>query len=493
MDLVKCILSIFLHIFILLNCIISLAKITVIAQAPTDPEFLAPLDNFTVPQGREVSFTCIVNNLGGYKVAWLKSDSKAILGIHTHMISLNPRLSVTHNGHNTWKFHIANVHLNDSGSYMCQVNTDPMIWQSGNLNVVVPPDILNQPEISSSMVNANMEEGISNEGGVIQLICAATGIPEPTVQWNREDGKDIILRSESTREKQVVKVVEGERLILTNVQRTDMGGYRCVASNGVPPAVSKRFDVNVHFKPEIKVNSEIVGAPVDSQVVLECIVQVYPKPLNGWYKNAEKLHDGIKYNISEALINLYTWQLNLTIRNLKKADFGAYTCSSVNALGKDEKRINLQEYQLPPKPTTTPTPYVVRTSAKPRRKSSHTHNKNLNEVVRAKDTSMSTNHIQDGDPNLANTIAGNPNGLGEVHTQLPAKNGYEKNRNSQMPPVVPTPKNIWFYPTNGASSQIQHLSARTTVSVTTTTTINFLLSLLLFLFKFYISNELFLT
>uniref|UniRef100_T1GS18 Immunoglobulin I-set domain-containing protein n=1 Tax=Megaselia scalaris TaxID=36166 RepID=T1GS18_MEGSC len=46
----------------------------------------------------------------------------------------------------------------------------------------------------------------------------------------------------------MVKVVEGERLILTNVQRTDMGGYRCVASNGVPPAVSKRFDVNVHCK-----------------------------------------------------------------------------------------------------------------------------------------------------------------------------------------------------------------------------------------------------
>lgn len=72
------------------------------------------------------------------------------------------------------------------------------------------------------------------------------------------------------------------------------------------------------------------------------------------------------------------------------------------------------EYQLPPKPTTTPTPYVHRTTAKPRRKPSHTHNKNLNEVVRAKDTAMmGTNHIQDGDPNFANTITGNLNGLGE--------------------------------------------------------------------------------
>uniref|UniRef100_A0A1B0FL67 Ig-like domain-containing protein n=1 Tax=Glossina morsitans morsitans TaxID=37546 RepID=A0A1B0FL67_GLOMM len=87
----------------------------------------------TVAQGRDVSFTCVVNNLGQYRVAWIKSDSKAILGIHTHMVSLNPRLSVTHNGHNTWKLHISHVHLNDSGSYMCQVNTDPMKSQVSNV------------------------------------------------------------------------------------------------------------------------------------------------------------------------------------------------------------------------------------------------------------------------------------------------------------------------------------------------------------------------
>lgn len=55
-----------------------------------------------------------------------------------------------------------------------------------------------------------------------------------------------------------------------------------------------------------------------------------------------KLHNGNKYNISESMINMYTWHLNLTIRHLTKADFGAYSCSSVNALGKSEARIRLQ-------------------------------------------------------------------------------------------------------------------------------------------------------
>ncbi|KAK6617277.1 hypothetical protein RUM44_005608 [Polyplax serrata] len=101
-----------------------------ISQTEIEPEFLQPLENLTVTQGRDVVFTCVVNHLGQYKVAWIKSDSKAILAIHTHLVAHNLRLGVTHNGHNTWKLHISNVQKNDSGTYMCQINTDPMRSQS---------------------------------------------------------------------------------------------------------------------------------------------------------------------------------------------------------------------------------------------------------------------------------------------------------------------------------------------------------------------------
>lgn len=33
------------------------------------PEFLAPLENLTVTQGRDVQFTCIVNDLGTFRVS----------------------------------------------------------------------------------------------------------------------------------------------------------------------------------------------------------------------------------------------------------------------------------------------------------------------------------------------------------------------------------------------------------------------------------------
>ena len=45
-----------------------------------------------------------------------------------------------------------------------------------------------------------------------------------------------------------MKAVEGEKLSLSGVQRSDMGGYLCIASNGIPPSVSKRYDVQVNCK-----------------------------------------------------------------------------------------------------------------------------------------------------------------------------------------------------------------------------------------------------
>ena len=45
-----------------------------------------------------------------------------------------------------------------------------------------------------------------------------------------------------------VKTYQGDVLRLIKVTRSEMGAYMCIASNGVPPTVSKRIMVNVHCK-----------------------------------------------------------------------------------------------------------------------------------------------------------------------------------------------------------------------------------------------------
>ncbi|KAJ4434835.1 hypothetical protein ANN_23406 [Periplaneta americana] len=89
-------------------------------------------------------------------VAWIKSDSKAILAIHTHMVAHNPRLSVTHNGHNTWKLHVSNVQMNDSGTYMCQINTDPMRSQKISVHNTELHSLYSSPDIIRNIKSSHL-------------------------------------------------------------------------------------------------------------------------------------------------------------------------------------------------------------------------------------------------------------------------------------------------------------------------------------------------
>ncbi|KAH1027233.1 hypothetical protein HUJ05_000783, partial [Dendroctonus ponderosae] len=85
-----------------------------------------------------------------------------------------------------------------------------------------------------------------------------------------------------------VKSYEGETLQLWKISRTEMGAYMCIASNGVPPSVSKRIMVHVHFHPVIHVPNQLVGAPLGTDVLLECFVEAFPKSINYWVRNTGK-------------------------------------------------------------------------------------------------------------------------------------------------------------------------------------------------------------
>ncbi|XP_050547926.1 protein amalgam-like, partial [Daktulosphaira vitifoliae] len=153
------------------------------------PKFTEPIGNITVPVGREAMFTCYVHNLGGYRVGWVKADTKAIQAIHDHVITHNARVSVSHTDDATWNLLIKNVQEEDRGQYMCQINTDPMISQMGYLDVVIPPDIIYEDTSGDVMVP---------EGGTVKLTCRAKGYPKPHVLWRREDGKDIIIKDSNS-------------------------------------------------------------------------------------------------------------------------------------------------------------------------------------------------------------------------------------------------------------------------------------------------------
>ncbi|OAD55796.1 Lachesin [Eufriesea mexicana] len=238
----------------------------------------------------------------------------------------------------------------NNGIIMYKVGTN------GYMVVVIPPDIMD---------DKSADGAVTHEGGEVTLKCVATGSPKPTVTWKREDGQNIVIRKDG--KKQLLETYVGETLVLSGVLRQEMGTYLCIASNNVPPTVSKRYSVQVHFRPVVKVPNQLLGAPIDSNVLLQCLVEASPQALNTWHHSTgRKLSPNAKYSITEYALNEYSWQMNLTINSLKKTDFGEYICSSLNAFGNATGMIHLRELDIVAK--TTPSIFVKNTDLKPRKK-----------------------------------------------------------------------------------------------------------------------------
>ncbi|XP_043208031.1 opioid-binding protein/cell adhesion molecule homolog [Amphibalanus amphitrite] len=301
-----------------------------------EPEFKRPLNNITVPEGRDATFTCVVHHLGGHKVAWIKSDSKAILAIHNAVITHFNRLSVAQSDHNTWTLTLRNVRQSDSGPYMCQVNTDPMRYQVGLLEVVVPPDIVTS-ETSSDI--------IIPEGAGARLHCKADGYPPPTISWRREDGQDIVLKDGPRKEK--VTHVTSEVLELKRVTRSEMGVYLCIANNGIPPPVSKRTMVTVNFPPQVEVTNALLSAHIGGTVMMACRVEASPQAIYYWSRGNDAIilsDSRRRYGNSSSL---YRYNMTLTISPVREEDFASYRCVAKNSIGEAEGVITLHRVMLP--------------------------------------------------------------------------------------------------------------------------------------------------
>ncbi|KAG8179455.1 hypothetical protein JTE90_006825 [Oedothorax gibbosus] len=307
-----------------------------------EPEFSEAIPNITIPVGRDIQLPCIVDNLGSYRAAWIKVETKAILTIHHHIITRNYRISLSHSDNRNFVLHIRNVQKSDRGGYMCQINTAPMKSHIGYVDVLVPPDII---------MNESSTDITAREGTNVSLICKAKGYPSPNISWRREDNQAIPLGTWHGK-KVLATSFDGNQLNISRVSRLHMGAYLCIASNGVPPSVSRRILLHVNFPPVMWIPNQLVGAPLDKDVTLDCHTEAYPASINYWAKDGgDMIINDAKYETSIKEKN-YKVHMRLAIKNLHPEDFGTYKCFAENSLGSTEGSIRL--YEIPP-PTSEPT------------------------------------------------------------------------------------------------------------------------------------------
>ncbi|XP_042896244.1 neurotrimin-like [Parasteatoda tepidariorum] len=298
----------------------------------SSPVFTEPIQNITVTAGRNVSLSCVVDNLQYYRVAWIHTNKYTLLTLQNRVITRSSRFKVSNNSQRTWFLHIYNVQERDRGEYMCQINTVPMMTQVGYLEVVVPP------YLDEMLTSTDIEV---KEGNDVSLRCVAKGSPEPENTWRREDGQEINLG------KSKVSSVKGNYLNISKVSRLHMGAYLCIFSNGVPPSLSKRIMLGVSFTPMIWIPNQLVGAPLSSNILLQCNLESHPKSVTYWIKgDGMMVLSNNKYRTEVQPIVLYKVHLNLYISSLEPEDYGSYTCVAKNSLGETEGTIRL--YEVPP-------------------------------------------------------------------------------------------------------------------------------------------------
>ncbi|XP_015603649.1 lachesin [Cephus cinctus] len=321
------------------------------------PNFAGPIGNVTAASGREAVLSCTIRNLGNYKVGWLRAEDQTILSMGQRTVTHSSRFSVflenikpknptrrKDEESTTWRLHIRSLREADRGCYMCQVNTKPMLSQLGCVDVLVAPDIL---------TSGTSEGEVSVlEGENATLSCKASGRPQPLVLWRREKNKFILVRGLHEQLERVDSAF-GEKLELARVDRRQMGAYLCIAKNEVPPAVSKRVFLSVNFPPSAKVPNQLLGSPLDTDILLICMIEAFPRTINLWSRRDQVIMNGDRYEIREQRHSEDDWKttIELKIRGLQKIDLGEYTCSASSSMGKAEATLRVYEIERATIPT----------------------------------------------------------------------------------------------------------------------------------------------
>ncbi|XP_075210553.1 zwei Ig domain protein zig-8-like [Lycorma delicatula] len=185
----------------------------------------------TATVGQPAYLHCRVRNLGDRAVSWMRKRDLHILTVGAQRYTRDSRFQALHqDGSDEWTLRIFSPRLHDSGTYECQVSTEPKISQAFVLDVVV----------SRAQIVGNKELYVKS-GSDINLTCLVleAGEPPSFIYWYR--GADVVnysgrggisvLTDRQTRSSQ---------LLISCAQPHDSGNYTC------SPSASDAASVMVH-------------------------------------------------------------------------------------------------------------------------------------------------------------------------------------------------------------------------------------------------------
>ncbi|XP_078657897.1 muscle, skeletal receptor tyrosine protein kinase-like isoform X3 [Branchiostoma floridae x Branchiostoma belcheri] len=224
----------------------------------------------------------------------------------------NNNTRVSHDGQNLT---ILSVTTTDAGVYCCLGgNGTELEWSScTRLDVRTGPQITRPPINVTALANTRTS-----------LRCGATGNPSPVVIWERE-GYPIEIDQRKS-------ILPSGNLRIKELQLSDGGRYRCVASNEYGQTYSNYAYLTIQVPAEMLQGPSNRNVSFGTEVTLSCFVWGIPQPNITWYKNSKPLSprfstiQNIKRLIYPETNTTYTESM-LTVKATSPSN---YTCEARN-------------------------------------------------------------------------------------------------------------------------------------------------------------------
>nr|XP_006127069.2 basigin [Pelodiscus sinensis] len=240
------------------------------------------------------------------------------------------KINATYNLHSTSTIYIANLTVNDSGTYECRASNDPdrnhlsknpkvkWIRSQANVFVIEHPIIETSPNVTSGMdvvISCNITE------------------PKSSILGHEWKKGDKILASDKE-----TSAYTSHKIGVVNAESS--GVYECIFD--MNPPVSSRVYVTV--KPHVTAYKKSEHGNEGDTGILTCKCSSYP-PVSQWtwYKLKDGMNEPIINGTEQFFIESSGNKTKLHIANLDiEKDPGEYHCNATNDLGSDGTVVTLR-------------------------------------------------------------------------------------------------------------------------------------------------------